>query len=113
MATAMATTGEEEDSKHEYEYLDQSHSEDDIAEETWLDAKEDCDKFIKDNKEDVEDEDQEIVAHDFWLTRNGHGAGFWDGDYEEEKGERLTKYCEGIGEVGLYPGDDGKLYFSR
>lgn len=20
------------------------------------------------------------AGHDFWLTRNGHGAGFWDGD---------------------------------
>ena len=23
----------------------------------------------------------DMVAHDFWLTRNGHGAGFWDKDY--------------------------------
>ena len=23
----------------------------------------------------------ERIGHDFWLTRNGHGAGFWDGDY--------------------------------
>lgn len=22
-------------------------------------------------------------AHDFWLTRNGHGAGFWDRDYSQ------------------------------
>src|SRR5437764_6367363 len=22
-------------------------------------------------------------GHDFWLTRNGHGAGFWDGDWAE------------------------------
>lgn len=21
-------------------------------------------------------------CHDFWLTRNGHGAGFWDGDWD-------------------------------
>ena len=23
----------------------------------------------------------EYAGHDFWLTRNGHGAGFWDGDW--------------------------------
>lgn len=29
-----------------------------------------------------EDEsDLEQLGHDFWLTRNRHGAGFWDGDY--------------------------------
>lgn len=24
----------------------------------------------------------ERIGHDFWLTRNGHGAGFWDGDWK-------------------------------
>src|ERR1700674_4314854 len=24
----------------------------------------------------------EMAGHDFWLTRNGHGAGFWDGDWK-------------------------------
>jgi hypothetical protein len=49
------------------------------------------------------------AGHDFWLTRNGHGAGFWDrglGDL----GERLSKAAKVYGEVYLYPGDDGKVY---
>ena len=25
----------------------------------------------------------ERIGHDFWLTRNGHGAGFWDGDWDD------------------------------
>lgn len=25
----------------------------------------------------------DTIGHDFWLTRNDHGAGFWDGDYVE------------------------------
>jgi|TARA_R110000744_G_scaffold366338_1_gene475354 hypothetical protein len=25
----------------------------------------------------------ERIGHDFWLTRNGHGAGFWDGDWND------------------------------
>ncbi len=48
--------------------------------------------------------------HDFWLTRNGHGAGFWDGDYLE--GDKLTALAESYGGSDLYVGDDGKLYFS-
>lgn len=36
------------------------------------------------------------IEHDFYLTRNGHGAGFWDGDYE--KGEELTKVAKSFGE---------------
>lgn len=24
-----------------------------------------------------------MAGHDLWLTRNGHGAGFWDGDWRD------------------------------
>lgn len=30
------------------------------------------------------------AGHDFWLTSQGHGAGFWDGDWKTY-GEMLTK----------------------
>jgi hypothetical protein len=52
-------------------------------------------------------------GHDFWLTRNGHGAGFWDGDWPKEAGDRLTKACEEFGEFDLYIGDDGMIYGQR
>lgn len=50
------------------------------------------------------------AGHDFALTRNGHGAGFWDGDLPEELGERLTEASEAAGEVCAYIGDDGQVY---
>ena len=50
------------------------------------------------------------VAHDFWLTRNRHGAGFWDGDYPKPLGEQLTDLAHTFGESDLYVGDDGKFY---
>lgn len=52
------------------------------------------------------------VGHDLWLTQNGHGAGFWDGDYEEPPGlgYKLDRIAQSLGEVNLYVGDDGKLY---
>jgi hypothetical protein len=52
--------------------------------------------------------DLEQVGHDFWLTRNGHGCGFWNGDYEEEIGEKLTEICEEMGERWLVQ-DDGEI----
>jgi hypothetical protein len=48
-------------------------------------------------------------GHDFWLTRNGHGAGFWDGDWPEEVGKRLTEASKKYGEVYLYV-QDGKIF---
>ena len=55
---------------------------------------------------------EERAGHDFWLTRNGHGAGFWDRDelMAEGLGDRLSKRARKFGQVGLYVGDDGKVY---
>jgi hypothetical protein len=57
-------------------------------------------------------EDDAGAGMDFWLTRNGHGAGFWDGDWPEKQGEALTELAEEFGELNVYVGDDGKLYFA-
>lgn len=46
---------------------------------------------------------------DFWLTRNGHGAGFWDGGWPEHSDE-LTKLSKPYGSVDLYIGDDGLIH---
>lgn len=37
-------------------------------------------------------------AHDFWYTRQGHGCGFWDGDYSDKIADALTKAAKQIGE---------------
>lgn len=39
-------------------------------------------------------------GHDFWLTRNHHGAGFWDRGLGE-LGDRLTKAAHAYGEAYL------------
>lgn len=51
-----------------------------------------------------------LAGHDFALTRNGHGAGFWDGDLPDALGDRLTGACEAAGQVEAYLGDDGLVY---
>jgi hypothetical protein len=67
--------------------------------------------FIGANREDIEaaEMDSEQVGHDFWLTRNGHGAGFWDRGLGAV-GERLTAAAKVYGAFDLYVGDDGTIY---
>jgi len=48
------------------------------------------------------------VGHDFWLTRNGHGAGFWDRGLPD--GERLGRASKLFREVGLYADNHHNLY---
>ena len=55
------------------------------------------------------DFDVGFAGHDFWLTRNGHGAGFWDRGLGEV-GDRLSNACKAFGSYDLYIGDDGKIY---
>lgn len=47
-------------------------------------------------------------GYDFWLTRNRHGAGFWDRGLGEV-GTRLTKAAHVYGEVNLYV-HEGRIY---
>jgi hypothetical protein len=35
-------------------------------------------------KIDLRQYSAEQLGHDLWLTRNGHGAGFWDRDFEHK-----------------------------
>ena len=81
---------------------------DSLAEETVAKMKADCRKFYLENQADIEDPYE--AGHDFWLTRNHHGAGFWDRGLDEEVGARLTKASHAFGEVDLYVGDDGLIY---
>lgn len=52
---------------------------------------------------------EEYAGHDLWLTRNGHGCGFWDRDLGRI-GERLTDAAKGMGTCDIYVGDDDRLY---
>lgn len=50
-------------------------------------------------------------GHDFWLTRNHHGAGFWDRGLGE-LGKKLTEWAHSYGSSDVYLGDDEKIHFS-
>jgi hypothetical protein len=89
--------------------LDENYDESDLSEETLASFKRDCEAFQEANENDLEPLDPAQAGHDFWLTRNGHGAGFWDRGLGE-RGERLTKASKVYGSVDLVIGDDGKIH---
>lgn len=96
------------------ESLDGLYTVDDISPETLAQIQEDCAAFQADHADDIGDELVQ-AGHDFWLTRNRHGAGFWDrgeGYYPTGAGSRLTDAAHVYGSVDLYVGDDGLIYGS-
>ena len=120
--TALWSSNDESDPETGGEPMDRNYSADDLAPAALARMTFDCKAFKAANGHWFTDEhclkhgpDFGIdgrAGHDFWLTRNGHGAGFWDGDWSEEAGEALTKAADTFGEFNLYVGDDNLIYGS-
>jgi hypothetical protein len=95
--------------------LDANFGPDDLSEEAYQSISREVRDFLEANEADIwqtGDEfeiDPEQIGHDFYLTRNGHGAGFWDRGLGE-LGDRLAAAAKVYGSSELYPGDDGRLY---
>tara|TARA_R100001082_G_scaffold96242_1_gene63730 strand:- start:9 stop:362 length:354 start_codon:yes stop_codon:yes gene_type:complete len=106
LATALWSSIDENDDP-----FDDNYSIDDFSEEALKQADKDCGLFIKKAGDLLDGFDDTDIAHDFWLTRNGHGAGFWDGDYPDDIGDKLTEIADEFRELHIYVADDGKLYF--
>lgn len=109
------------------EPLDSNYGVDDIHPDTRAAMLADCRRFLESalplirRAEALADDDEwslpqgadcsvmEYAGHDFWLTRAGHGVGFWDGDWPDGIGEALDKLAESFGEYNLYVGDNGQI----
>jgi len=91
--------------------LDDGRNEDDIAPETLQQMRDDCADFFRANRRQLRETGAGLDqhAHDFWLTRNGHGAGFWDRGYGPV-GDALSDAAKVYGSVDLYVGDDGLVH---
>ena len=76
-------------------------------------ATEDVTGFLETVTEDrptvLDGMDVSMVGHDFYLTRCGHGAGFWDRGLGE-RGDYLTYWAKTFGSADFYVGDDGLIY---
>lgn len=101
---------------HDHRPMDDVADIDDIDGATANTMCEECQDFVNANFNDIEEfmgkgYNLEAVGHDLWLTRNGHGAGFWDRG-AGAVGNRLTVAAKAEGSRDLCLGDDGKVYSS-
>ena len=71
----------------------------------WKRAKRDCKAFIAIAGDRIEAYDARQVGHDLWLTRNGHGAGFWAAMHERYDAWYridLSRIAKAMGTCELY-----------
>lgn len=74
-------------------------------------AKEEIEWFLK-NSVDMfgslvfKDVSYTSIGHDIWLSRNGHGAGFFDRGYEKEISDFLMYLSHELGEIALEVNND-------
>lgn len=110
------------------EPLDSNYDADDIAPGSLRQIGEECKAFYEAHLADIQSVPglnycsdgvwtrAESAGHDFWLTRCGHGAGFWDRDdsiYTKEARDRLTEAAKVAGDRTLYVGDDGMIHYGE
>lgn len=117
---ALWSTNDESDPETGGDPMGKNYGLEDISPGTIANMRADCEKFWAENAQHITEEsclrylgESGIIGragHDFWLTRNGHGAGFWDGDWREPEETLLTNACKAYPEVDLYVGDDNKIY---
>lgn len=109
MVAALWSSNDESDERGG-EPMDNNYGIEDIAPETVEKMRADVVKFLAENAADIGDREEQ-AGHDLWMTRNGHGVGFWETpDWPQEAGERLTRAAKAMGETSLYVGDDGMIY---
>lgn len=95
--------------------LDDKYSREDLAPETVKEMRAECAAFLFKARHLITRADEgynlERAGHDFWLTRNGHGAGFWDRDeLRGARGSLLSELADAAGSSDMYVGDNGRLY---
>jgi hypothetical protein len=99
----------------EYEEAAKSVNYADFDEESWNEILQECKDFQESNAALLEeaygirDYNRSSAGHDFFLTRNGHGVGFWDRDLGAV-GDKLTEAAKVYGETSLYITSDGQVH---
>lgn len=109
-----SSTDESDDSGGEP--LDRNYSPSDITDETKAKMRRDCEAFVTkagDLLDKAEEKRADYIGHNFWLSRNGHGAGFFDKPESyggDENADALQEVASSFGEYNLSVGDDGEIY---
>ncbi len=81
----------------------------DVSNESRAKANQDVINFMQQAGPLLDGIEPEQVGHDLWLTRNGHGAGFWDRGLGEV-GDQLSEIARAMGSKHAYRGDDNLIY---
>ncbi len=72
-------------------------------------ARKDIENFIDTAKKEAPEElgtyTSESLGHNIWLSRNGHGAGFFD-----DNNDKLQDIARKMGSQVIYAGDDDAVY---
>lgn len=120
---AMLWSSNDESDDNGGQPFDANYSADDFSVEARAQINRECAAFFDEHNELIESPETldgirfpgdvfEQAGHDFWLTRAGHGVGFWDGDWPEPAASILTKACKQAGNRDVYLGDDRSIYLS-
>ena len=115
---ALWSSNDNSDPETGGEPLDRNYDASDLTPDARATMEADCASFYSDpsNAPYLELWDDSQAGHDFWLTRNRHGAGFWDRYFDggelEAAGDALTRASKPYGEVDLYVGDDNLIHHS-
>ena len=93
--------------------LDAEHGISDLTTHAQAQSQSDVDSFLSTHAEDIRKAlstgyTLDNVGHDFALTRNHHGAGFWDRGLGS-LGIALTAASDPFGEAHLFVDADGRL----
>jgi hypothetical protein len=120
LVTALWSSADESDPETGGLPMDENYELDDLAPEAIEQAIKDCAAFLAKCGNALCDgvlirntsgsTPEQMAGHDFWLTRNGHGAGFGDGDWADPLDDMLRDIAKGFRQVDLYVGDDGRIY---
>src|ERR1035437_1508093 len=66
-------------------------------------------QFLQKAQQEASDElntyDEEAIGHNLWLSRNGHGAGFFD-----DNNDKLQNLARNMKPVDIYLSVDNKIY---
>lgn len=118
---AMWSTPRTDEDGNDLASFQDEYDEEDLSDDLKVSMKDDLAEFMISNRDLVNEylASEEVgidrtarltqLGHDFWLTRNGHGAGFWDRGLGA-LGQRMTEAAKSAGPVDLYVGADGKVY---
>jgi len=80
----------------------------DVSDDAKIDAYTDIKNFTSQAGNLINGIDPEQIGHDLWLTRNGHGVGFWDRGLGDV-GEKLSDIARNMGEKHVFWGEEGKI----